>query len=130
MKQSIVRDAFRKLTGILLFIQPNKLNFALLATPILEVGIRKEINRCQRDFENTYYAKLNSIHNLCFSNGRSEPMTHLETMRKITIVIDEYLDTLDKYTVGVLNLQLIINTLLTIAESAQEMNDYKLSKLT
>ena len=34
MKQSITRDAFRKLTGILLFMQPNKINFALLATPI------------------------------------------------------------------------------------------------
>ena len=57
-------------------------------------------------------------------------MTYIESMRKITIAIDNSLDMLEKYTLGVLDLQLIINTLLTIVDSAQEKDNYKLSKLT
>ena len=87
--------------------QHTKNNLSLLTNPILDTKMRNDKDiRYLRNSVSTFH-NLSQIHDICFSNGQREPMPYIESMRKITIKIDDYLDVLDKYTIGVLNFQLI-----------------------
>ena len=132
MKHSKTCNAFKKLTGIMMSCRQTKINLSLLTIPILETKMRNNMDiRYLRDSESTFYSQIISqIHDICFSNGQQEPMLYVALMRKITIEIDDYLDSLDKYTVGVLNVQLILDTLLEISTLAQQSKDQKLNRLS